>query len=90
MIEKESVMVDPTAVLLTRDANECGPRISSHPVPYWPNTWKDNEYWKQAKVELGPSASVSELALRAQAIKIRANMPAEDDMERLRRKKHCL
>ena len=54
-------------------------------LPSWPNTVRDNEFWSQAARELGTDAGLSRIALRAQEIKRRANMPAEDEMEHARR-----
>lgn len=52
----------------------------------WPDTTVDRLAWDQAKAELGTTASVSDLAQRAQRIKIRLlTATEEDEIEQARR-----
>jgi hypothetical protein len=51
----------------------------------WPDLTMDQAAWDQAKAELGTTASVSDLAQRAQRIKVRLLASSEDEMERERR-----
>jgi hypothetical protein len=51
----------------------------------WPDTTVDRTAWEQAKAELGTTASVSDLAQRAQRIKLRLLSPSEDEVEQARR-----
>jgi hypothetical protein len=52
----------------------------------WPDLTVDQRAWEQAKAELGTTASVSDLAQRAQRLKARMLASVEEDeMERARR-----
>lgn len=71
--DDQKVWVGPDCHLKVREAGELGyqpplggPKL--YPLK-WPSFTADNSAWQQAKAELGPDATFSEVALRAQQLK---------------------
>jgi hypothetical protein len=49
--------------------------MAAEPKPIWPDFSIDNRAWELAKVALGADAPTSELAQRAQEIKVALSKP---------------
>ena len=59
--------------------------MTGQPIAWFPNTRLHNECWQRAKHLLGPGATISEIARRAQELVARELKTGEDEIERARR-----